>query len=68
MSESKRFHVIKCKADELEDKLNNYEPYTCVLHSIHLEYTLDEFDRIMTEYRIVYTVVPDKELQESAGS
>jgi len=61
-----KFKVKTVKRDELEKTLNNYEPYTLTPFAVVPDIYVDQFDRTITDYKIIYRVVPEEDLQESA--
>lgn len=61
------FKVKTVSGKDLEDTLNNYEPYKLKLISVVPDVGLGGLGAIITDYKIIYRVVPDEELRESSG-
>jgi len=62
-----KFEVKTVKAKELEKTLNHYEPYALSLFTILPDVYIDQHNRVITDYKIIYRVVPEEDLQESIG-
>lgn len=58
------FKVKTVAGKDLEKTLNEYEPHCLKLFTILPNIYIDEFDRHITDYKIVYTVVPEEDLRE----
>ena len=59
------FKVKNVAGKNLEETLNNYEPYCLKLCTILPNTCVTAGGAIVTDYKIVYTVVPEEDLMES---
>ncbi len=60
-----KFQVKTVTGKELEETLNNYEPYSLTPLSIVPDIFVDMHGRTVTNYKIIYEVVPEEDLREA---